>query len=111
MLATIDLDDRRSDAVRADPERWLDDMLADSFPASDPPSSWAGPPSRAADPADETAAVAALVSAVTLLAAAIAVIATKGTFAAPLAVGHAATAAVASTPFSVAAATYALLRR
>ena len=34
------LEERRSDAVRGDRE--IDDALDDSFPASDPPSWWAG---------------------------------------------------------------------
>src|SRR5688572_14965030 len=41
--------DTHAPADREEQERRLDEMLVDSFPASDPPSSWAGGPQASAE--------------------------------------------------------------
>jgi hypothetical protein len=93
---------RSRQAERDEQDRRLDEMLADSFPASDPPSSWAGPAGV------RSSATAALVTAAALLVVDLA--SPLDTTSTSPATAYAWIAALASTPFAVALSTYHLAR-
>jgi hypothetical protein len=103
-VTTTDFPDtaRSHQAERDEQDRRLDEMLADSFPASDPPSSWAGPTGV------RSPATAALITAVVLLVAGLA--SPLDTTSTSPVTAYAWIAALASTPFAVALSTYELAR-